>query len=346
MTDLDIQIDVPDDDGLNTPVHDPDNGWLPPWFKAAALLVVGALAAIMIGGYLIGRAQRESPDGTTSSSERPLASAAASPAIDRSLGAVRAWGTFAQSGNLADVKGWFDETGPQYQLFQASAKAPAAGSADKLQFVARNPAETKTDTLTTVSMDLLVTSARGQETFPYDFVFRNGSDKVWTVVDRRSPGSVALPPDGAAVTTASQNWALFTNALAINDGPGAAGLVSEPTRQLANQILAALGKPASATVADPGEPLNDGKLFAQLVTRARAAGAKGAGEVIISLLDTNQRRALVTGQLGTWTQVDANRVVATLAVEGQPTATVPFVSTGQGWAFDLVGALKASKGGA
>jgi hypothetical protein len=334
MTDLDIQIDVPDDDGLNTPVRVLNGSSVPYWVKIAAF-VLGLLAVALVGAYLFGRSRSGEEEAAPTSSSAPIASAAASPAVESSLEAVQAWETFSRSGDLATVAPHFDESGPQYALFAAS----ASGAGGDLEFSARNLSESRTGDLTTVSMDLIVTSAQGQEVFPYDFVYREGSERVWTVVDRRAPGDVALPPTQDVIDSASQNWQLFTSSMAIGDGTGAAAVVNEPTRELARQVAAA------AAGTDPGaQEAISAALFDQLVARARAAPAEG-DDTLVALLDANQRRALATGQLTAWTQVAEDRVVASLVVDGAPTATVPFAAAPEGWVFDLVGALAASEGG-
>jgi hypothetical protein len=161
MTDLDIQIDVPDDDDLNSPVRVVNGSWFPPWFKAVAVLILGALAAIVIAAFLIGRSRVKDDDLVVppASPTAPIASAAASPAIDSSLEAVQAWEAFAQTGDLTAVRPFFDPTGPQYALFATAADqrgsdgtgpTPTAAT-DRLGFSARNLAESKSGNLTTVS---------------------------------------------------------------------------------------------------------------------------------------------------------------------------------------------------
>ena len=345
MTDLDIQIDVPDDDGLNSPVRVlGGNNWLPPWFKAALVILLGALAALMIGAYLIGRSRAagNGDEGATPSTSAPIGSAAASPAIDASLAAVAAWESFAQSSDLDTVRPWFDEGGPQFDLLSRSVAAGPSAAAGETDFEARNAVETKADGLTTVSMDMVVTTPQGQDVYPYDFVYRGESIKVWTVVDRRAPGSVALPPPQTVIDSAAQNWGRFTSALAIGDAKGAAAVASEPTRQLAEQVTAAA---RNGTGAPADGPITDPALFDQLVARVKAAQPASPDDTLLALLNADQRRALATGQLASWTQVDADRVVASLIVDGKPTAVVPFRASADGWLFDLVGALTTTNGG-
>ncbi|MDH4074387.1 MAG: hypothetical protein OEY41_11410 [Acidimicrobiia bacterium] len=345
MTDLDIQIDVPDDDGLNSPVRVlGGNNWLPPWFKAVVVILLGTLATIMLGAYLLGRSRAASngDEGATDPSvSTTIGSAASSPTIDASLAAVLAWEGFARSGDLDTIRPWFDEAGPQFALFAQSATAGTPG-ADDITFEPRNPVETEADGLTTVSMELAVTGPQGQDVYLYDFVYRGESLKVWTVVDRRAPGTVALPPPQAVVDSATRNWDRFTSALAIGDAKGASTVVSEPTRVLVDQLTAAArtggGAPADGPITDPS-------LFEQLVSRVKAADAASPDNALLALLNADQRRALVTGKLASWTQVDADRVVASLIVDGKPTAIVPFRATAEGWMFDLVEALETSNGG-
>jgi hypothetical protein len=347
MTDLDIQIDVPDDDGLHSPVRVLNgNSWLPPWLKALAVVLLGVFLTLLVGAFIFGRTRGGGEPETASSSTSPIASAAASPAVEASLGAVQGWESFARNGDLATVAPYFDEAGPQFDLFRQGAPAaasPGPGAGGGLDFSARNISEARSGDLTTVSMDLVVTSARGQEIFPYDLVYRGDSTKAWTVVDRRSPGTVALPPPQPVVDAATQSWGIFTSAVAIDDAHGAATAVSGQTRLLASQVAAALDGDANSP--PPTSPLANTELFRQLVERARATNSRDADRILLSLLNADQRRALVTGQLTTWTQVEPDRVVASLVVDGKPTAVVPFRAEEQGWAFDLVGALAASTGG-
>lgn len=346
MTDLDIQIDVPDDDGLNSPVRVlGGNNWLPPWFKAVLVILLGTLATLMLGAYLLGRSRAagNGDEGATDPSvSTTIGSAASSPTIDASLAAVSAWETFARSGDVEGVRPWFDDAGPQFTLFSQSAAGGAPPGGEALTFEPRNATETRADGLTTVSMELVVTGPQGQDVYPYDFVYRGESLKVWTVVDRRAPGTVALPPPQAVVDSASQNWGRFTSALAIGDAKGASAVVSEPTRTLVEQVTTAArtggGAPADGPITDPA-------LFDQLVARVKAADAASPDNALLALLNADQRRALVTGKLASWTQVDADRVVASLIVDGKPTAIVPFRATAEGWMFDLVGALQTSNGG-
>ncbi len=346
MTDLDIQIDVPDDDGLKSPVRVlGGNNWLPPWFKAVLVILLGTLATLMLGAYLLGRSRAagNGDEGATDPSvSTTIGSAASSPTVDASLAAVSAWEGFARSADLDAVRPWFDDAGPQFVLFSQSAAAGAPAGGEGVTFEPRNPVETKADGLTTVSMELVVTGPQGQDVYPYDLVYRGDSLKVWTVVDRRAPGTVALPPPQAVVDSAAQNWGRFTSALAIGDAKGASAVVSEPTRVLVDQVTAAArsggGPPADGPITDPA-------LFDQLVARVKAADAASPDNALLALLNADQRRALVTGQLAAWTQVDADRVVASLIVDGKPAAIVPFRATAEGWMFDLVGALETSNGG-
>lgn len=345
MTDLDIQIDVPDDDA-RSPVRVLNGGWLPGWFKPVAIALVAGLAALMIGAYLVGRSGSPgdvAPPG--SSVPAPISSAEASPSVNAALEAVQAWEQFARSGDLSAVAGRFDPAGPQYRLFQerAAAGPPAAtdaGGGATVDFAARNLAETVTTDLTTVSMDLVVTGPRGQELFPFDLVFRRGSDLVWTVVDRRSPGTAALPPTDETVAGVLAGWAAFVDAVAVDDAAAAAAVASSDSRRLIEQIAAAVSAPATGAV-PPATPLDDTELLAQLADRVRSADRPG-GVTLLSLFDAAQRRSIVTGQLTSWTQVSPDRIVATLVVDGQAVAIVPFTRDDSGWAFDLAEAVRST----
>ncbi|MDH3681930.1 MAG: hypothetical protein OEV40_18480 [Acidimicrobiia bacterium] len=341
MADLDIQIDVPDDDDLNSPVRVLNGSWVPPWLKAVVVLLAGALLALGIGAFLLGRSQAADdaevlvpPTVRTT----PLASAAASPNIEISLEAVEDWEAFAQTGDLASVERSFDTNGPQYALF---AQASNGESTPELDFAARNLTESTEGVVTTVSLDLVVSSPDGEEIFPYDFVYLDGRQQVWTVVDRRAPGSAALPPAAEMIDSARQNWALFTSSLSVGDGDGVMEVVSSETATLADQVAAALG---GATIPDDERVIDDPDLFDLLVDRAGSVPTDGPGEIVIALLDAGQRQALVVGELSSWTQTDPDRIIASLEVAGQPVAIVPFLASAEGWTFDLAGALNTSGG--
>lgn len=340
MTDLDIQIDVPDDDDLDAPVRVLNGSWVPPWLKAAIVFLIGALLLLGIAAYLFGRSNVEPAEVLIPPAVEttPLASAADSPNIAMSLEAVEAWQTFARTGDLAAVESSYDPNGPQFALFrQAEADSPDPD----LDFAARNLTETTEGVVTTVSMDLVVSGAEGQEIYPYDFVYLDGRPEVWTVVDRRSPGTAALPPASDMIGSARANWTAFTSALAIGDGQAVEGLVSADSLALAEQL-----RNEVAGVEAPTEDrlVADEELFQVLVERTRVLTTRETGEVVIGVLDTDQRQALVVGELTSWTQTDPDRIIASLEVAGDPVAVVPFVATAEGWAFDLVGALNMSGG--
>ena len=67
MSDLDIQIDVPDDDDLDSSVRVLSGDIIPPWLKAAAILILGGLAALMIAAFLLGRTSEPTPEPLTTS---------------------------------------------------------------------------------------------------------------------------------------------------------------------------------------------------------------------------------------------------------------------------------------
>lgn len=338
MSDLDIEIDVPDDDDLTSSVRVLNGNWIPPWLFAAGVVLLGAFVAVLIGAFFLGRSREpaellEAPSSATT----PLASAAASPAIEQSLAAVSAWEAFARSGRLGDVEGTFHPDGPQYQMF---VKAADEGRAEDLNFTAGNLTEWTAAGTTTVSMDLTVSGPAGDNVYPFDLVYLDGSGQVWTVVDRRAPGRAALPPSPEVIEAALANWNRLTAAMADGDGTAALAEVSEASQVLADQVTEAV-----ATGAAPGTvALSDETLFDMLVQRAEAAGSTTPGAALVAFLDADQRQALAIGELTSWTQVGPDRIVASLRVVGEPMATVPFAATAEGWAFDLVGALETSGG--
>lgn len=339
MTDLDVQIDDPDDE-FESSVRVLNGDPIPPWFKVALIIVLGGLVALAVAGYLQGRLSRGDtpliePTAPTTPFVTPLASAEDSPAVESSLAAVEAWERFVRDGDLLAVAGTFDPAGPQFGRFEAS----AASSGREVDFSARNLSETQTPELTTVSMDLLVTVDGEVRSYPYDFVYLDGSALVWTVVDRRIPGTVALPPPDSAVESARQTWDRFTTALGEGDGPAALREVSAETQILADQLMVA----ASGTTVD--QPvLADHDLFQVLVARVAGAEAGGPGDAVVVMLDPEQRQALLVGELVAWTQIDEERIIASLELGSQRLTTVPFTATPDGWSFDLRQALASSGG--
>lgn len=342
MADLDIQIDVPDDDGLESPVRVLNGSRIPPWLTVAVLLGVGAIGILSVGAYLLGRtggsATDDELDPAPASLTTALESAPDSPAIERSLEAVSGWEDFTRTGDVSAIASTFDPNGPQYQLFEAAA---GRETTDDLDFSARNLSESTDGLVTTVSMDLVVTSDEGDEVYPYDFVYLDGNDRVWTVVDRRSSGAAAIPPAQEMIDGARQSWELFASSVAVEDGAGVLAVVGPETVELAGQLITAAegGEvPASERV------IADAELFDVLVERVRAAAPDDEGGALLALLDLDQRRSLVDGELASWTQTDPDKIIASLVVGGEPVALVPFVASAEGWAFDLVGAVSMSGG--
>ncbi len=345
MADLDIQIDVPDDDGLESPVRVLNGGWIPGWLKAAVALAIGALAALGVGAYLVGRSNaaigvEETTDDEPASATTELGSAPDSPTVASSLEAVQGWETFVRTGDLTAVAPSFDPNGPQWELFVDAAERSAT---DQVDFQARNLSESTDGLVTTVSMDLVVTDGVSDTVYPYDFVYLDGGSRVWTVVDRRSPGQAALPPAGGMIDAARQSWRLFVDAMALGDGEGVVEVVSPDTVALAEQITTTID---GGSIPDDDRLIGDEELFELLVARVEAGPTDDLGEVIIALLDLDQRQALLAGELASWTQTDPDRIIASLEVGGEPITLVPFVAAAEGWRFDLVGALNQSGGSA
>lgn len=337
MSDLDIQIDVPDDDDLDSSVRVLSGDIIPPWLKAAAILILGGLAALMIASFLLGRTSDPAPEPLTTSTTSTT-TAAAGPTVvsvtEQALAAVDAWADYARTGDLAPLGTTFDPAGPQYAMFESTVADPRAS---EVTFASGNVSEsTDARGVSTVSLDLAVTDAGGTQTYPYDFVFLEGSDRVWTVIDRRSPGQVALPPPAAVEAEARQTWSLFVSSVAIDDGAGAADVVGDDSIALATQV----GRAAAGAQID--EPLVAPGVFEILVDRAQLRNATEPGPALVAMLDPDQREALAIGGLTSWTMVDDDRVIATLEVAGQPVASVPFVAAADGWAFDLKGALEST----
>ncbi|MEM9611750.1 MAG: hypothetical protein AAF962_04000 [Actinomycetota bacterium] len=337
MSDLDIQIDVPDDDDLDSSVRVLSGDIIPPWLKAAAILILGGLAALMIAAFLLGRTSDPTPEPLTTSTTVTSTSVdgpTAMPATEQALSAIDAWADYARTGDLAPLGATFDPAGPQYAMFEANVADPRASD---VTFAAGNVTEsTDAQGVTTVSLDLAVTSDAGTQTYPYDFVFLEGSNRVWTVTDRRSPGQVALPPPPAVEAAARQTWSLFVSSVGIDDGIGAAEVVSDDSIALATQV----GRAAAGD--DVTDPLVAPGVFEILVDRAELRNATEPGPALVAMLDPDQREAIAIGGLTSWTMVDEGRVVATLEVAGQAVASVPFVATAEGWAFDLKGALETT----
>jgi len=230
MTDLDIDIDIPDDDDLHAPPPVLDNGDNPSiWPKLAAGV---AIVVAAIGGYGYFTSPDPEPAATpppatepTPLPSAPTTTAVPDPAVTQMLAAVAAWERFATTGALAEVVGSFDSEGPQYALF--TDQADTRSEPGSLRFTAAEAGIVRGDGLVTVSTDLTVTASDGAVTeYPYDFVFLDDSTAVWTVVDRRAPGSPALPPPPQTVLAVEQSWTALTDALGAGDLTTAATLVS------------------------------------------------------------------------------------------------------------------------
>lgn len=294
MTDLDIDIDIPDDDDLHAPPPVLDNGDNPPvWPKlAAAALVIAAIAGY---GYLSSPDPEpsaapppatESTPATTAPTTAPLPD----PETTQMLAAVDAWERFAATGDLAAVADSFDGEGPQHALF--SEQADQGADPVPLRFEAAETGITRSDDLVTVSTELTVTAPDGQATvYPYDFVFLGDSTAVWTVIDRRAPGTPTLPPSPQIVSAAERTWTAIADAIRSGDLATAATFVTDG------------GMNDSDAVSEP-------------------------------VFTGTQQAAIADGRLHTWTQISPTQVIASLDVDGIEVATVPFALDGDQWLFD------------
>jgi len=337
MTDLDIQIDDPDDE-IGAPVRVLNGDSIPPWIKAVTVLVLGA-AIVLIIAFWFGRLKQE----TTPSLEpaapatAPLTSTTVSPAIEVSLRAIDGWEQFARSGELSSVVDTFHPDGPQLALFH---QAAVPGSVTEVAFAATNLSEARDGDLTIVSLDLEVTSQTSRATYPFDLVYLAGSDQVWTVVDRRAPDAPALPPAPVFIEAAQDVWGTFTVAMAAGDGAAVAPTVTADSLLLADQVVAAV-----AGAEPTRDPAVDNELFARLVSRGRQLSVADSGQALVAALDQGTREAIQIGELTDWRMADTNRLVASLEIGGEPVALVPFLLADDVWAFDLKGALESSDGG-
>ncbi len=230
MTDLDIDIDIPDDNGLDAPPPVLDRGdraTLWPRLAAGATVVVLAIAAY---GYHTSpepepTATPEPAVTATATTAAPTTTPAPGPEVTRTLDAVAAWERFARTGDLVDLATAFDPNGPQYTLFVGQATAWAA--TDTPAFHAANISVRHGEDQVRVSTDLTVTRPDGATVvYPYDFVYLRDTTAVWTVVDRRTPDTPALPPPADVIDAAQQAWAALGAALASDGTNAIAGLVS------------------------------------------------------------------------------------------------------------------------
>lgn len=295
MTDLDIDIDIPDDDDLHAPPPVLDNGDNPPMWPKLAAVAALVIAAIVGHGYLTSPDPEPAatpPPATepTPAATAPTAAPLPEPETTQMLAAVDAWERFAATGDLAAVADTFDGEGPQHALF--TDQAGQGADPVPLRFEAAETGIVRSDDLVTVSTDLTVTAPNGQATvYPYDFVFLGDSPAVWTVIDRRAPGTPALPPSPQIVDAAERTWTAIADAVRGGDLATAATFVT------------------------------DGDMN----------GVDAGSEPVFT---ETQQAAIADGRLHTWTQISPTQVIASLDVDGIDVATVPFTLDGDQWLFD------------
>ena len=83
----------------------------------------------------------------------------------------------------------------------------------------------------------------------------------------------------------------------------------------------------------------------QLVKWANSRDLDNPGDATVALFDDNRFGAVSMSHLGAWTQLGEDRVIASLTVDGEAVATVPFVFESGGWRLDLVAALELDNRG-
>ncbi len=295
MTDLDIDIDIPDDDDLHAPPPVLDNGDNPSMWPRLAAVAALVIAAIVGYGYLTTpdpepAAAPPPPTEPTPATTAPTAAPLPEPETTQMLAAVDAWERFAATGDLATVADTFDGEGPQHALF--SDQAGQETDPVPLLFEAAETGIVRSDDLVTVSTDLTVTTPDGQATvYPYDFVFLGDSPAVWTVIDRRAPGTRALPPSRRIISEAERTWTAIADAVRRGD-------------------------------------------LATAATFLNGGGMNGVDAGSAPVFTETQQAAIADGRLHTWTQISPTQVIASLDVDGIDVATVPFTLGGDQWVFD------------
>ena len=362
MNDLDVEIDVPDDEDLGVTRRGRDLQLFPAWLRASLVALLVLFGAVLLASFALGRLQdsesREvanDPSGPTiddepieqSDPDEDVSSEVGnpSPAISAATAAVTAWEGFARTGSVSELGDTFDQTGPQYGLFQdVSGTGEAA-----VDFEPTKMTEHQSQDVTTVSMELVVSTAGTQRVYAYDFVFRDGQAGVWTVLDRESPGSVAFPPSPAVISNAEATWSNFVNAVAGNDSVAVESTVTTSTIALAQHLLeVSSGAAIEGDDGDDPNPALDGidpALVSSLAGRVSQANPADPAGAVLSLLDDRQAQAIANGTLIGWTQTGPTTMVAWLEQDGTRVTVVPFRLRNDQWRFDLQSALGAAQEG-
>ena len=337
MEDLDIHIDTGEDPELDAapPVLDSgDRASL--WPKLAALAAVLLLAAAVYGMYR-GTGEEPSADPVPPEAATPT-SAPSSEAptttvpdeITSAIAAVDAWETFSSTGDLADMNATFDPAGPQYALFVDQANRIDSGSAWRFELTDVTYAHE--DDVLTVSTDLVVTGPGDQRaTYPYDFIFLAGSEKVWTVVDRRSPAEAVMPPSPDVVQAATDTWRMITATGGATRPPGADEWLTSNSITLLAQVIAGTSEPAGP-LTDPDDVL------VELTGWADQNGLDNPTDIVVRILSDTGLDTVEADQLTGWAQPGHDRVLAIVAQDDRP-VVIPFELEDGRWKLDLVSAL-------
>jgi len=345
MNQYDVEIEVPDDDDLGPEFRTADNSWAPVWIKPLLAAMILAVLVLMVGAYLAGRggSDRQDHDGSQASSSAPSTPddpTVAGPDLEadslsvKTTEAVHAWAQFARTGDSAELENHFDPNGPQFGELMAS------NEPTEVTFLPIDLSQTtRADGSTVVSLTMIVVDAEGETRYPYDFVYRAGSPLVWTVVDRRVDEDEASPPSGESIQSAIQSWDDMVEAIQADDHERVSSLVSPSTRDLANEILGAIG----ATSTPQSNLVDDQAVFRALVDSAESEGLDSPDSVVSFLVGGGRSSQLAQGTLAQWTEASNDVVVATLWVQDEPVATVPFTKSEGSWLFDFVAALELAQ---
>ena len=337
MSQYDVEIDIPDDDNLGSDYGSADSAWAPNWVKPLLLMMLIAVLVLMLVAFVAGRKNSSStPDANgvddgagTDNSVAPDPQAENGLIEARAVEAIRAWEGAARTGNTDGLDQYFDPEGPQYEAI-ANNLEPT-----EVAFLAIEPLVSTTDNdAIVVSLTMVVVDAAGESRYLYDLVYREGSNLVWTVVDRGEAPESSHPPEIHVVESATRSWNQLVEAIDNNDSEQALASVSGSTRQLAEQIFDALtsSETTSALIGDA--------MFSEIVERVRLIEPDHAGDIVIYLVGDGRVDQFSKGSLVSWTTGIEDLLVAQLDVEGEVVTSVPFSETDGDWSFDLVAAME------
>ena len=156
-----------------------------PWRLAAAIGLIVVLGAVLMW-QIVDWPSNDAADDVTINTPAPVVVDDEEPWIDAAQDALDAWASFASTGDLAVLDGFFDPEGPQYAQLVGEASTVVTGGGS-YSFVLVNPTAELAEGFPVVSGTVIV-SRNGETTDELEWEIHlvevDGRWLLWTTEER------------------------------------------------------------------------------------------------------------------------------------------------------------------